>query len=136
MPFGASTTVDSSVCGYIGGCARRPLTDWLAGDGRIPDGVTGCEGAGWAAAVAGPDRVWPGHHPCGVLPRRGHRRAPSAFFDQAPVRPQPTARNMRLRGMGVRVAEARGAGRGQYSDQPTNLCPLLFANPTAYTIVN
>src|SRR5260370_37331484 len=112
MPFGASTTVDSSMCRYIGGCARRSLTDWLAGDGRIPDGVTGCERPGWAAAVAGPDRVWPGHHPCGVLPRRGHRRAPAAFLAPAPVPPQPTPPHLRLRGMGAPDAGGRGAGRG------------------------
>src|SRR5260370_26837916 len=121
MPFGASTTVDSSMCRYIGGCARRSLTDWLAGDGRIPDGVTGCERPGWAAAVAGPDRVWPGHHPCGVLPRPGHLRAPAAFVDQAPVPPQTTARNMRLRGMGVPDAEARGAGADPVAGRPPTI---------------
>src|SRR5260370_12935435 len=110
MPFGASTTVASSMCRYIGGCARHPLTDWLAGDGRIPDGVTGCERPGWAAAVAGPDRVWPGHHPCGVLPRRGHPRAPAPFVHQAPGPPQPTPRTIPPPGMGVPDAEAPAAG--------------------------
>src|SRR5260370_9182417 len=97
MPFGASTTVASSMCRYIGGCARHPLTDWLAGDGRIPDGVTGCERPGWAAAVAGPHRGWPGHHPRGVLPPRGHPPAPPPLPPPAPPPPHPTARHLRPR---------------------------------------